>query len=124
MKNLLTIENLALFILSIFIFGQTPFDWWWYPTLFLLPDIGMVGYAINPRTGAIVYNIFHHLGTAVLFIVSGWYFQANFLLLGGSVFLGHTALDRIFGYGLKYSDSFHRTHLGYIGKEKGTKSHP
>jgi hypothetical protein len=25
-------------------------------------------------------------------------------------------MDRIFGYGLKYSDSFYHTHLGMIGK--------
>ena len=27
-------------------------------------------------------------------------------------------MDRIFGYGLKFGDNFHHTHLGWIGKGK------
>jgi hypothetical protein len=32
--------------------------------------------------------------------------------------LGHSSADRILGYGLKYSDSFHHTHLGWIGRAR------
>jgi hypothetical protein len=38
-------------------------------------------------------------------------------LIAGIVLFGHSAFDRILGYGLKYPDSFNNTHLGRIGKE-------
>jgi hypothetical protein len=38
------------------------------------------------------------------------------LMLAGTILLGHSSLDRVFGYGLKYPDAFQNTHLGRIGK--------
>lgn len=32
--------------------------------------------------------------------------------------IGHSSIDRIFGYGLKYKEGFGFTHLGKIGKQK------
>lgn len=37
------------------------------------------------------------------------------LQLAGLILLGHSSLDRVLGYGLKYADSFKHTHLGWIG---------
>jgi hypothetical protein len=34
-----------------------------------------------------------------------------------AIVLGHSSLDRVFGYGLKYPDAFQNTHLGRIGKQ-------
>jgi hypothetical protein len=34
--------------------------------------------------------------------------------LAGVILFGHSSMDRIFGYGLKYSDSFQHTHLGML----------
>lgn len=34
----------------------------------------------------------------------------------GLLLFGHSAFDRLLGYGLKYADSFQNTHLGRIGK--------
>jgi hypothetical protein len=36
--------------------------------------------------------------------------------LAGLILFGHSSMDRILGYGLKYSDSFQHTHLGMIGR--------
>jgi hypothetical protein len=33
----------------------------------------------------------------------------------GVILFGHSAMDRIFGYGLKFDDDFKNTHLGRIG---------
>jgi hypothetical protein len=30
---------------------------------------------------------------------------------------GHSNMDRLLGYGLKYPDAFQNTHLGVIGKK-------
>jgi len=84
--------------------------------LLLAPDLGMLGYLAGPRVGAISYNLAHHKGLAVLLFVVGGSLQIPLLQLAGLVILGHSSLDRMLGYGLKYSDSFQHTHLGMIGR--------
>ncbi|NGP88899.1 DUF4260 domain-containing protein [Fodinibius halophilus] len=116
MKYNLKLEELGMFLLSIILFTQTEFSWWWFPALILLPDIGMVGYAINNRYGAYCYNLFHHKGIAVLFFGSGFFLKMPYLELTGIILFGHASMDRIFGYGLKFTNSFQNTHLGTIGK--------
>ncbi|MEO5584504.1 MAG: DUF4260 family protein [Flavobacteriales bacterium] len=32
------------------------------------------------------------------------------------ILYGHSCMDRVFGFGLKFGDSFQHTHLGWIGK--------
>lgn len=118
MKNTLKFEELAMFLFSILLFNQTSFAWWWYPALILLPDIGMLGYLVNTRTGAITYNLFHHKAIALLVLTLGWYWNMEWVMLSGIILFGHASLDRVFGYGLKYSDSFQHTHLGQLENAK------
>ncbi|WP_259017142.1 DUF4260 domain-containing protein [Emticicia fluvialis] len=116
MKNLLTLEELGQLLLSVFLFNQLPYAWWVFPACILLPDLSMVGYLHNTRTGAFLYNFFHHKLLAVLVIGAGFGFNIPLLGLAGVILFGHSAMDRIFGYGLKYNDSFKNTHLGVIGQ--------
>ncbi len=118
MKTLLKLEEYGQFFIAIALFTNTHWDWWVFPACILLPDIAMVGYFVNPAVGAWVYNVFHHRLTAALLITVGQYFHQDILLLTGIVILGHAALDRIFGYGLKWNDHFKHTHLGWIGADK------
>lgn len=76
----------------------------------------MIGYAVNNRIGAWLYNIFHHQAIGVLFIIFGYVLISPAITLAGSIILGHSAMDRCFGYGLKYERGFKFTHLGEIGK--------
>jgi len=112
MKTILKLEELALFLLGIFLFTQLPFAWWWFLALILAPDIGMVGYLFGNKAGAISYNIFHHRGVAVAIYLAGIYFQSDVTQLIGIILFSHAAMDRIFGYGLKYEKGFKFTHLG------------
>src|SRR3970282_2579082 len=116
MKNLLRLEELFLALLSIYLFAGLDYGWWWCLVLLLAPDLGMLGYLAGPRVGAISYNLAHHKGLAVLLFVVGGSLQIPLLQLAGLVILGHSSLDRMLGYGLKYSDSFQHTHLGMIGR--------
>ena len=117
MRNLLRIEELALFLLALYLFTLLEFAWWWFPVLFLAPDLGMLGYVAGPRVGAWTYNVVHHKGVAVGVYVAGALLVVPVLQLAGVVMLGHSSLDRVFGYGLKYADAFSHTHLGRIGRE-------
>lgn len=116
MQTTLKIEELLMFFLGIFMFNQLNFNWWWFLVLILTPDISMLGYLINNKTGALFYNIFHHKGIAILVYFIGLYFQNKILELIGVIVFSHASFDRIFGYGLKFSDSFKNTHLSNIGK--------
>ena len=71
MKNVLKLEELMMFLLGIFAFGQLNFSWWLFLVLILLPDISMLGYLANAKIGAISYNLFHHKGIAILFFLIG-----------------------------------------------------
>lgn len=115
MRALIKVEELFLFALSIFLFGQLDYAWWWYLVLFLAPDVGMLGYLASPAVGAITYNVLHHKGIAVTLYVLGAFVGNPLLQFSGLIILGHSSLDRVLGYGLKYSDAFTHTHLGRIG---------
>ncbi|SDX23359.1 DUF4260 domain-containing protein [Aequorivita viscosa] len=116
MKSILKLEELAQFILGIVLFAQLDYAWWWFPALIFLPDIGMLGYVFNTKTGAFVYNLFHSKTIGIAFILIGMFYLGDIFTLIGVILFSHSALDRIFGYGLKYSDDFKNTHLGRIGE--------
>lgn len=116
MKNLLRLEELLLFGLALFLFSGLDYGWAWYALLFLAPDLSMLGYVVNPRLGAWTYNLVHHKGLAVAFYVLGYLLSIPWLMFAGTLLLGHSSLDRVFGYGLKYEDEFQNTHLGRIGR--------
>ena len=114
MKNVLRLEELGFFLLSFLLFLQSDFSWWWFFALLLTPDISMLGYLMGPKTGAKVYNVFHHKGLAIVILVSGYYWGLDILYISGAIMLGHASLDRVFGYGLKHYRGFKFTHLGEI----------
>lgn len=116
MKTLIKFEELLLALLAIYLFLGLDYAWWWFFVLFLAPDVGMVGYLVNPRVGGLTYNLAHHKGIAVALFLLGAYFQLQGLQLAGLVILAHSSFDRVLGYGLKFPDSFQHTHLGVIGR--------
>ena len=118
MKNLLKLEELGQFLLSIMLFSQLEYSWWIFPACLLLPDLSMIGYLISPKIGAWMYNFFHHKLVAVLVLILGFWLNEPLITLAGVILFGHSAMDRIFGYGLKFNDHFQNTHLGWIGKNK------
>jgi hypothetical protein len=116
MRNIIRLEEVAMFGLTVFLNHQLPVADWWYWVFFLVPDIGMLGYLINTQVGAFTYNAFHHKGIALLVYIAGIFFTNYTLQFAGLVLFGHSSFDRALGYGLKYGDSFKNTHLGVIGR--------
>jgi len=116
MKTIIKLEELGLFILGIYLFSLLNFEWWWFLILILAPDFSMLGYIFGNKSGAFFYNIFHHRAIAVLLYIMGCYFKIEILQLSGIILFSHSAMDRFFGYGLKYESGFKYTHLGEIGK--------
>lgn len=122
MTNLIKMEEAGLFLLSVVLFAETGFQWWWFPVLILVPDVSMIGYVLNNKIGAVFYNLFHHRGLGIAAYLIGLYIDSSVLQLGGIILFGHSSMDRMFGYGLKYPDSFQHTHLGWIGGQKRNKN--
>lgn len=117
MNTLLKFEEAAQFLLSIVLFNQLDYAWWIFPALLLLPDISMFAYLVNTKVGARIYNLFHHKTVALAVLILGFSMGNSGLLLAGTLLFGHSAMDRMFGYGLKFSDNFKNTHLGWIGNK-------
>ena len=111
MKTLLKSEELIQFLSAIYLFSRLNFAWWWFPALILLPDFSMIGYAVNPTVGAIMYNVAHHKGLGIVIGLLGLMTGNQHLMLVGIILFAHSSMDRMLGYGLKYFDSFKHTSL-------------
>ena len=116
MKVLLKFEEFCMFGLSIFLFTKLNFAWWWYPVLLFTPDVSMLGYLISPKVGAFTYNFVHVKALGIGLYILGAILVYPPLQLAGLILFGHTSLDRVLGYGMKYPDAFKHTHLGTIGE--------
>ena len=114
MKQVLQLEYLAGLALGAYLFSGLPYSWGLFAILFFVPDLGMLGYLVNPRIGALTYNLTHHFGVATALYIAGGLSGQPALQLAGTVVLAHLSFDRILGYGLKYADAFKHTHLGSL----------
>lgn len=115
MKTTLKLEEVAKFIGCWYICTQLGFSWWIFLAWLLVPDISIAAYGLGTRIGAAIYNLFHHQGMAIMIGLAGLYLDNIELQFAGTLLFGHSAMDRVFGYGLKYEDNFKNTHLGWIG---------
>jgi Domain of unknown function (DUF4260) len=115
-NTLLRLEGLAVFALALVVYWHLSFSWVLFWSAVMLPDIALLGYLLNPRVGAVSYNLSHSkllpCGLALASVTIG-----DVLLLALSlIWFVHIGIDRLFGYGLKYPEGFKMTHLGVIGQ--------
>lgn len=113
-------EEFAMLLLGMLLFSFLEYAWWIFPALLFLPDVSMIGYSVNKRFGAILYNLVHHKATGIIIYLLGATADITPLMLAGIILFSHSSFDRMLGYGLKYPDSFHHTHLGWIGNKQKT----
>ena len=119
MKTIIKLEELGLLMFFVLAYWYCfPTSWGIFFALFFVPDISFLAFIFSKRAGAIIYNIFHHRGFIALLIVLGFIIKIDWLMKTGFIFMAHSCFDRVAGYGLKYSDNFDHTHLGWIGKSK------
>lgn len=117
MNVLLKLEEAAIFLFCIFLFSRLNLAWWWFPALLLLPDLAMIGYVINAKTGAYTYNLVHHRLLAILVAFYAISYGSDYWKLAAIILFAHISMDRALGFGLKYNDSFNHTHLGTTVKK-------
>ena len=101
MKTLLKLEEIGLVLLAFYLFLALDYAWWWFPLLFLVPDISMIGFLINKKTGAAAYNFIHHKAMSIALYLLGSFTQMPVLQLAGLVMFAHSSLDRALGFELQ-----------------------
>lgn len=114
MKTILRLEQVAFFLVSLALLVYLQVPWWVFFPGLLISDTSMIGYLFGNKVGAISYNLVHHQGLALILACIGLIFSIQWLLILGAVLFAHSAMDRIVGYGLKYTNGFQHTHLGDI----------
>jgi hypothetical protein len=113
-KIFLHLEGMAVLALCLYLYGSLQFSWILFLVVLFLPDISMVGYAFNHKTGAKVYNLFHTYSISILLVILGLFFSNSSILAIGLIWTAHIGMDRMLGYGLKYPTNFKDTHLNRV----------
>jgi Domain of unknown function (DUF4260) len=111
-EAILRLENAAIAAFCVWGYAQLSGTWWLFVGLFLLPDLGMVGYLLGNRVDANSYNFFHTHSLPMGLFVLGALLSLNLAMQIGLVWFFHIAFDRAIGYGLKRSTGFKHTHIG------------
>jgi len=112
----LRVEAFAVLALTIVLYGRAGAGWGLFAGLWLLPDLGMLGYLAGPKWGARSYNAVHtYLAPAVL-ALAGLLLQRAAPLGIALIWFNHIAFDRVLGYGLKSTRGFGETNLKRLGK--------
>jgi hypothetical protein len=97
-------------------FVSSGFAWWWLLVLFLLWDLSMIGYSVSAVAGAWTYNAVHSYVGPGLLVAFALVADVRWAAFVGLAWAFHIAVDRLLGYGLKFTTAFEHTHLGTIGR--------
>ncbi|NJM77476.1 MAG: DUF4260 domain-containing protein [Acaryochloridaceae cyanobacterium RU_4_10] len=110
----LRIEGVAVFVAVLMLYAHQGLSWLAFILLFLVPDLSIVTFSLNKRWGSIVYNLIHTYALPMLLAAISLLFDRSLGLQLALIWLGHIALDRAIGYGLKYLGQFKNTHLSHV----------
>ncbi len=83
----------------------------------LLVDAFMVGYFLDKKIGAVIYNLGHSYTISVAMWLFSYIDNSGLLASISAAWIVHIGIDRAFGFGLKELSGFNDTHLGKIGKK-------
>lgn len=115
-RYILQFEGAAILALSIYIYAQMAASWWLFGLLILAPDIAMFGYLFGLKIGSFCYNLAHNYIIPAVLIALGIYMKNDSLIHIGIIWFAHIGMDRMIGYGLKYSSGFKHTHLSELAE--------
>lgn len=113
-RYILRAEGLAVLLAAIALYAAYDGGLLTFLALLLVPDLVFLVYLVDKEAGVLAYNVVHNyilpLVVIGLGLTAGW---TPGLLLG-SIWLAHVGMDRMVGYGLKYSADGKDTHLQRI----------
>ncbi|PFG12202.1 DUF4260 domain-containing protein [Bacillus sp. es.036] len=110
-KGLLHLEGLIVLLGSLYFYASIDASWWLFFLCLFLPDLFMLGYVMNNRIGALIYNIGHTYVFPFILLILSVSLNLDLLLALSLIWIAHIGMDRTVGYGLKYPSQFKETHL-------------
>jgi len=116
-RAILRLEGAAAFAAAIAFYAHAGYSWPLFALLILAPDLAMLPYLIGPRAGAFAYNLVHTYALALPFGVAAFALGSPLATAIGLIWIAHIGMDRMLGYGLKYTSGFGDTHLSLFGKK-------
>jgi len=114
---ILRMEAAVVVLAATIIYSQIGNGWILFVVLFLVPDLTMLGYLVNRRIGAAVYNAGHAYILPAALGGYGYLSGGHIAISVALIWIAHIGFDRVLGYGLKYTTAFHHTHLGLGSKQ-------
>ena len=115
-RALLRVEGLAVLLASVAGYHAIGASWLLFVALLLLPDLGLIGYVAGAGTGALTYNALHTYAGPAALAALAYVDVAPGAWPVCLVWSAHIGLDRVLGFGLKFSSAFRDTHLGTLGR--------
>lgn len=107
-------EGIALLLVTLILYAKLDFNWGTFAILLFTPDLPMILYVMDKRTGSIAYNLVH---TIIFPLILAYYSYS----IGNSVgiqlsliWLAHIGMDHCFGYGFKYLGQMKETHFSRV----------
>lgn len=110
-KLLLHVEGFVVLLCSLFVYQMMDYSWWLFILLLFVPDVSALGYVVNKRVGAVVYNLVHTYVLALILLGVGYMFAIPIVVVLGVILVAHIGMDRMCGFGLKYPSAFQDTHM-------------
>lgn len=111
---LLRLEGLVLLIAALAVYFMQGLSWIALVALIAVPDLAILAYALNKRVGALAYNTVHNyalpLALGLLALYAEWSVGWQVAL----IWVAHISVDRVLGFGLKYTTGFKDTHLNRV----------
>ena len=112
---MLRIEGLAIFVASLVLYLDADYSVLAFVLLLLVPDVAILGYAVNKQVGAAAYNLAHLELWPALLLVMGILGDEATLVQVALIWFAHIGIDRAVGLGFKYADAdFKDTHLNRV----------
>jgi hypothetical protein len=111
---LLRLEETCILIAACLLYHHFHFGWLLFAVLFFTPDLFMLGFLVNPRAGASLYNLGHTLTIPIPLFLVACATHHPLAMAIALIWISHIAFDRMLGYGLKYPTFFKDTHLQHI----------
>jgi hypothetical protein len=110
-RKFLQLEALAIFLVLLVAYHNQGYSWKVFLLFILVPDVSMAGYLVNPRAGAIMYNIGHSYILPITILVISGFMNIDFGRILVMIWAIHIAGDRALGFGTKEPTGFKNTHL-------------
>ena len=110
-RLLLRSEGAALLAMAAVLYGRQGESWWLFLALLAAPDLGLLGYLVGARAGAVAYDLTHTCLPPAVLVLGGVLGSSSLAVSAALIWFAHIGMDRALGLGLRYPDRPRESHL-------------